>query len=249
MSSITTHRPLTRSLASLVFVLLLLAPLAGAPAAARNKHALAYPPNAKVAGKTYGEWAAAWWQWAFSIPAADHPLLVDSLAAGDRCDVDQPKQVFLPGGVFNVSGEAERSCTIRPGTTLFFPILNFEADNYLCVNPDTNFEVSDLRDLAKSNIDTATNLALEVDGKAVDMSRNRFTSPTFAVTLPEDNLLQAVGCADALPETYQPIVDDGYYVALHPLPPGKHTIHFHGTLPDFGFTLDITYHLTVKPKG
>ena len=193
MSSITTHRPLTRSLASLVFVLLLLAPLAGAPAAARNKHALAYPPNAKVAGKTYGEWAAAWWQWAFSIPAADHPLLVDSLAAGDRCDVDQPKQVFFLGGVFNVSGEAERSCTIRPGTTLFFPIFNFEADNYLCVNPDTNFEVSDLRDLAKANIDTATNLALEVDGKAVDMSRNRFTSPTFAVTLPEDNLLQAVG--------------------------------------------------------
>ena len=248
MHRTTTHRRSPRAFASLVVVLLLLGPLASAPAAARDEHALAYPPNAKVVGKSYGEWAAAWWQWAFAIPAADNPLLVDTLAAGDLCDVDQPKKVFFLGGVFNESHSAKRACTISPGTTLFFPILNFENDNYLCIE-DNDLSVSELRDQVKAIIDTATNLALEVDGRAVDLSRNRFTSPVFAVTLPADNLLQAVGCSDALPGTYKPVVDDGYYVALHPLPPGKHTIHFHGTLPDFGFTLDITYHLTVSAKG
>jgi hypothetical protein len=246
MQTITTPRRYTRTLASLVVVLLLLAPFTGAPVTARDEHAIAYPPNAKIAGKTYGEWAAAWWQWAFSIPAADNPLLVDTLGAGDLCDVDQPKKVFFLGGVFNESHSAKRACTISPGTTLFFPILNFENDNYLCIE-DNELSVSELRDQIKAIINTATNLALEVDGTPVDLSRNRFTSPVFAVTLPSDNLLQAVGCSDALPGTYKPVVDDGYYVALHPLPPGKHTIHFHGTLPDFGFTLDITYHLTVAP--
>jgi len=247
MHSTTTPRRSPRALAILVVVLLLLAPLRGAPAAARDEHALAYPPNAKIAGKSYGEWAAAWWQWAFSIPAADNPLLVDTLGAGDLCNVDQPKKVFFLGGVFNQSHSAKRACTISPGTTLFFPILNFEDDNYLCIPDNPDRPVSDLRGEVKAIIDTATNLALEVDGTPVDLSRNRFTSPVFAVTLPADNLLQHVDCPDALPGTYKPVVDDGYYVALHPLPPGKHTIHFHGTLPDFGFTLDITYHLTVEP--
>src|SRR5690349_20909613 len=110
MDTITTSRRLSRALASLVVVLLLLAPFTSAPVTARDEHAIAYPPNAKIAGKTYGEWAAAWWQWAFSIPAAENPLLVDT-PDKDRCDIDQPKQVFFLGGVFNKSGSAVRSCT------------------------------------------------------------------------------------------------------------------------------------------
>jgi hypothetical protein len=35
---------------------------------------------------------------------------------------------------------------------------------------------------------------------------------------------------------------------LAPLSVGEHTVHFGGTYSDFGFTLDITYHLTVAPK-
>src|SRR6185436_5060409 len=33
------------------------------------------PISNKVFGKTYGQWAAAWQQWAFGIPAAQSPFL------------------------------------------------------------------------------------------------------------------------------------------------------------------------------
>src|SRR4051812_21853353 len=32
------------------------------------------PPNAKYHGKTYPEWAAAFWQYAFALPLEGHPF-------------------------------------------------------------------------------------------------------------------------------------------------------------------------------
>jgi len=31
-------------------------------------------PDFVIAGRTYGEWSAAWWQWATSIPVSSNPL-------------------------------------------------------------------------------------------------------------------------------------------------------------------------------
>ncbi len=42
------------------------------PAADAAVTALA--PHSLVAGKTVGEWTAAWWQWAFSLGTANNPL-------------------------------------------------------------------------------------------------------------------------------------------------------------------------------
>jgi hypothetical protein len=44
---------------------------------------------------------------------------------------------------------------------------------------------------------------------------------------------------------YSPSVDDGYYVLLKPLSVGNHTLHIHAE--STGFTLDVTYDLTVVP--
>src|SRR5215468_10575109 len=33
------------------------------------------PPQERPFGQTYGEWAAAWWLWALSQPAATNPIL------------------------------------------------------------------------------------------------------------------------------------------------------------------------------
>ena len=32
------------------------------------------PPHAKYDGKSYEEWAARWWQWAFSMVVSESPL-------------------------------------------------------------------------------------------------------------------------------------------------------------------------------
>jgi len=46
-------------------------------------------------GRTYGDWMAAWDQWALSIPVANHPLFDN----GD-CSVGQSGPVWFLGGNF-----------------------------------------------------------------------------------------------------------------------------------------------------
>src|SRR5262249_9630524 len=80
-------------------------------------------PDSRPYGRTYGEWSATWWQWAFSIQTPDNPLLDET---GAKCGVGQSGPVFFLAGVINVSGSAERTCSVPSGRALFFPILNFE---------------------------------------------------------------------------------------------------------------------------
>ncbi|MEW6207829.1 MAG: hypothetical protein AB1631_05640 [Acidobacteriota bacterium] len=214
--------------------------------AERNPNPMVLPPNSRPFGMTYGEWSAKWWQWALSIPAPENPLLDET---GALCGSGQSGKVFFLAGVINVSGTATRNCVVPAGKALFFPILNFEADNYVCVDPDTNLTIDELRDLAKSFMDMATDLECEVDGVPVEdlMGRYRAVSPPFEITLPENNVFPVAGCTDPFPLTF-PAVSDGYWVMLAPLSVGHHTIHFHGSLPSFNFTLDITYNLTVVAR-
>jgi hypothetical protein len=58
------------------------------------------------------------------------------------------------------------------------------------------------------------------------------------VTMPDGNVF---GIAAG---TYGPMVTDGYYLMLTPLPAGEHTIHFTAGLGD-AVPMDVTYHLTV----
>ncbi len=45
------------------------------------------PPHSQPYGKSYGEWATKWWQWALSIPADRNPLtdLTGAFAGEDQC--------------------------------------------------------------------------------------------------------------------------------------------------------------------
>jgi hypothetical protein len=197
------------------------------------------PPHAKA----FGLLSRDWWQWVLSIPAEDNPLLDET---GAKVALNQSGDVWYLAGVLSASGEAVRTATIPSGKWLFFPVLNYEFDNYLCLEPDLTLSIGQMRKAAGDVMDTAVDLLVEVDG--VPHAYKRATSPPFAITLPEDNVFLHVGCPDApAAGTYAPAISDGYWVMLEPLPVGEHTIHFRGTLPDIPFTLDITYHLTVAP--
>jgi len=56
-------------------------------------------------------------------------------------------------------------------------------------------------------------------------------------TMPSDNIY------GALAGTYDQCVDTGYYLAVRPLPPEEHTIHFGGSVR--GLVVDVTYDITV----
>jgi hypothetical protein len=215
--------------------LLLLAVASPAPAAGQGNagNPGILPPESHALGKTYGEWAAAWWQWALAIPAAVNPL---NDATGANAAIGQSGPVWFLAGA-GATANVTRTVTVPTGKALFFPIINTLWTTYPTDPPITIQEIRDILEWVTSDI---TGVACEIDGVPVkNLPAYVHQSPVFSVTMPADNF-QGVPAG-----SYAPCIDEGYYLLLAPLPPGQHTIHFAGTSPDLGFALDITYHLTV----
>lgn len=209
-----------------------------------------YPRDSVVFGGTYSSWAAAWQQWADAIPAKEHPLFDTA-----DCSKGQSGPVWFLGGKFCRVDDTEcakkpavRSCTVPQGTALFFPVVNFgclngEAEAGYCGDKAV---VTEMRTFIGDAIGKTTDLQVTVDGARLrgDLHEYRVQSPVYTAILPEGNLLEAVG-EKINPGAYWG-VDDGVYILLEPLPPGDHVLNFKGTFPQYGFTLDFTYNLSVK---
>jgi hypothetical protein len=208
------------------------------------------PPSGHYAGLTYGEWLAGLNQWYLSVPAADNPILVGN---EDKIAVGQPRQVWF---LSNAAPVVDRHFTVPAGKALYANIFGVEWDNFLCVDPDTSYTVDEMRGFAKSIVDSFTDIEVVVDGVAVsDVAAYRATSPVFYSALPDANLLQYFGCADALPGTYGPMVADGYALLLAPPAVGEHTIHITGTVvvdpsdPSTDIDVDVMWHITIAPHS
>lgn len=233
---------------STIFGLLLLAALTPAHAGPENV--------GTTAGQNYGEWSAAWWQWAFSIPAAENPL--EAQGAID-CAVHQSGAVwFLAGATAGVT--AERSCSVPEGKNLFFPVLNLVFVNL----PGETFTVEEKRDqLDRILNDTdpgpfadfglpgtrTCGLFATIDGLSVTrfVSQARTQSPAFPFDTGD-------GPAGFPPGVFDPeAISDGFWIMLPSLTPGEHTVRFGGRLCEFDSLddhpffppLDVTYVLDV----
>jgi len=133
---------------ALVFSLAILA--GWTPAIASNAEA-APPPGPAVAQPTVTPaMTAAWWQWAYSIPASVHPLRLDPDTlpnqvdpSSDFCMVGQHGPAWFVGGIFKVvdiapaisagpettgTPDVTRTCTIPLGTSVLVPVLNGACD-------------------------------------------------------------------------------------------------------------------------
>jgi hypothetical protein len=237
------------------------------------------PPQAHPRGQTYGQWSAQWWQWAFQTPwhgpgGVSNPLTVTNGPVD--CSYGQHGNVWFLGGTF-ISSEstgqvpannADRSCTVPTGTMLFVPIVNSENDNLALVgSPSNTFTEQQLRELPAGQMNAVSGMTATIDGRSVKGLGNsrttpyRVQSPRFQYSLPNaqqgGNLDQAVGAnVPAGPIPAPGAVADGAFLMLEPLSVGTHHLHWTGgiprgafePLPD-GFTQDITYTITVVPKG
>ena|SRR5438552_3581682 len=217
-----------------------------------------FPVGSTPYGKTYGEWSAAWWQWDTSLPATAHPLFDTA-----DCGAGQSGPVWFLGGKACATPAppegcnanlAVRSCTVPVGKAIFFPILNSEDSvveenaGFGCLQGTTE---AALRSCAAFFMDGVTDLACEIDGHSVqNLDSFRVQSPLFEFTLAShDNAFAAVGETGVPDGATSQAVSDGVYVMLAPLSAGQHTLHFHGRLTCSvcgNFSLDITYHLTVR---
>lgn len=199
------------------------------------------PPTSNAYGKSYAEWSAAWMQWAMSIPASANPILD---ATGDYAANGQLGKVWFLAGT--TGGTAVRTLSVPTGTPLFFPIVNYFWVNTPEYGDQAWSPAQEVaaRDFIAGQIDTATDLTLQIDGRSINNLYNfRFQSTAALCNIPpEDNIFGV-----SLVNNPYHCVTDGYWALLTPLPIGQHTIHFTGGLSSSGFSLDVTYHITVKP--
>ena len=195
------------------------------------------PPDQLVAGKSYSDWTAAWWQWALQIPDDGHHPLKDRTGADALRNQSGP--VWFFGPVANASS-AVRDIVVPDDKTLFVNIVTVECST-LESPPFYGSDEAELRSCAEGF--PAVNLFCQIDGVSVqDLVSFHFTSPLFGFTLPGSNILGVTGGGQGQ------AVASGVSVLIEPLSPGSHTIHFRGGHAGYNDTVDVTYRITVVPR-
>jgi hypothetical protein len=219
------------SIIALVAVLLLGTVYIASARGNRNPGVL--PPNSRVQGMTYGEWSVEWWQYVFSLPMDQNPLVG---ATGTECAFELNGNVAVV--VVDPLSPEPIECEVPAGTTLFLDILSAECST-LEAPPFYGGNEEELRACAQAFI--LHDLEATIDGVAIqNIEAYIHTSPLFEFTLPADNILEVEAGLTAQSVSY------GAHLMLAPLTPGEHTIQFHASHPD-DFTVDTSYHITVTP--
>ena len=227
------------------------------PATAQTiNHGIIDPTNT-YAGKTYAEWAAAWWQYYMSLPATNNPFNI-YLNQAAPLNTGQSGPVWFIGGNYANGGTHSFTNTVPGGVALFLLLTDIEADHAGC--PTTNnLSEAQLRANAKSYQDQAYNMTCTIDGVAVNGLTDGLTTPyrvqsvAFSYTCPAaHNILHDVfnySCyqnGSGTPYFIDLAVEDGVFLMVAPLSAGQHIIHVTGSYT-FGFTENWTHYLSVNP--
>jgi hypothetical protein len=214
----------------------------------------AEPGQPPIYGKTYGEWSAAWWQWALAGPDGQNAVQDET---GAFCALNQPPgKVWFLAGTFGRTG-VDRTCTIPANRALLYPLINTVWTD--CPGtPDedlTDAEVRDILTIFGAGGDPSCQLTSTLDGASISSLQIltvRTQSPKFTSILPENHLPGLGGCGFELPvgKTGRQI-SEGYWVVLPPLSRGAHTLTIHGAecdaaTGDVFFETGVTYHLTIQ---
>lgn len=202
------------------------------------------PRRATPFKTSYEELAAASWERAFGIPAAENPV---ADTTGEFCDRGQSGKVWFLAGTFG--GFVDRSCTVPAGKAILFPLLNAVV---FCPLPGET--VDDLRDQVNELIDVplsegTVELEATIDGVPIEnLFDFRAESPPF--TIPAGGLIE-----EAFPECVgTSAVSDGFWLLIPPLSEGSHVIEFRGARGAFehslfgpidAFSAGVTYEIEI----
>lgn len=188
----------------------------------------------KIYDKTIGNWGHAWWRWALQYPAETNPIATDGNV---DCLAGQQGKVWFLAGTFGA--KANRTCTVKKGRSLFFPIFN----GFFWVPEDCPNELECRKGVAKQ-IDTLTNWTCTIDNVPCIFKNQlvRDQSDAIPLNIKPGTILEDFGYAPGLRKI---AIADGYWMMLKPLSSGQHVLHFTAAA-EGGFKLDVTYHLTVS---
>ncbi len=221
------------------------------------------PDNPEL-GTSQAQLTTDWWQWSYSIPAAQSPF---NDTTGEFAGINQSGSVFfLTGALFGVPGGQSltepitRNITVNAGTEIFFPVVNVEWDNVQlkefyglpALTP------SELRHLNEANMKTTTGMFLVIDGKTLfsnadwnDCRVQSFRQVTpdpkgFSYTIPgpeaDKNVLNLPwSVTDNGQGLIKGGMSDGIWAALE-FSPGQHTISFGGVFDYSKIRVDLDGH-------
>lgn len=202
--------------------------LAGAPAAFAQEAAgdeATSSPSVVPAGEAplgirYEEWAARWWQWMLSTPAAENP------GGMDNCQAGQGGEVFYiahaaPGATLQTtcSVGADQHILATGGATIYdiSECGGTEEGGRACIQADLEADPA-----------IFSNVSVSVDGEEVsDIDSFRVISPIFEVEYIEGNIYGSEpGASKAM--------IGGWFVMIEPLPPGCPSASSASTSRTFG---------------
>jgi hypothetical protein len=139
-----------------------------------------YDNESQIFGKSYEDWTAEWWKWAYSIPINENPAYDDY---GVNCNNSQYGPVWFFSGTFNHS--ANRSCIIPDNVGILFPLLNSECSyiEYPMIKSKDGLKKCAIS--IQNHVDFL-NATLD-DQPLLKLGEYRIQSPLFNFSLPANN--------------------------------------------------------------
>jgi hypothetical protein len=175
----------------------------------------------KPFGISYYEWTERWWQWFFSMPKLNNPILDTT---GQHAGKNQPYKdvLFLAGKVAdNQKTVPNRICEIPTGRAVLFPVVNCEA------NPLEYPRLlhQELLEHVRRDAESTNSKECYVNGQSIPVQRIG-SKKEFDLRIVDDNIIGVKGGNTSA-------IADGWWVFLKPLPLGNYEILFRGSC-EFG---------------
>ena len=210
-------------------------------------------PSASAYGRTYGEWAAKWWTWAFEINADENPITDPDgrYAHIGQATEGTDKKVWFLAGTFG--GHADRSITIPKDRALFVAMVN--GGWFHCVGEQRSEQ--EMRGDLAWQADRYCQTTCTLDGEPITFSTVmvRTQSPLYSFTVPDDFVLGFTCEPDFEPPVPGTVLENnlavGMWAMIPPLEPGEHVLEIHGGVCDprsgrLWFETSVTNHLTIE---
>ncbi len=167
------------------------------------------------------------WNYLLETPKSDNPF-----TGGDPCV--RLGHVLIP---FAPLGTTALSCDARKGTNIFVTAVTFECST-VEPPPFNGTTEGGLRNCAKENLKTYTQVSLTLDGKPVPLTRVK--TRLLRIDLPADNILDTT-------EPTTRSVGAGQVALLRNLRPGTHILRIYATGPK-ATTVDNTTTITIRRR-
>ncbi len=213
--------------------------------AANEIHGVVPPGDPRLNGRTYKQWAAAWWKRGLELPMTNSSGAIHPWKDSAQFDVteSQTADVWFLGAPF---GKIRRNCLIPSGKSLFFQLFGVESSSVEPA-PFHGAMADDQAAIARYWADHVVDVFCEIDGIPLsNLAAYRVQSPQISITTPTPWIQGETGGQGTSS-------GDGYFIFLSPLAPGEHTLHYGGTVRltkaqdpiDLSEGIDMTYNITV----